>query len=292
MRPRPAASATTGGSLADAPAGAPTTIAGLPLAVRMRPRTLDEIVGQQHLLAPGSPLRRLAAGRADVGVPLGSARHRQDHDRRRWSPGRPTRSSSRSPRSPPGSRRCGPSSTRPGATYGRPADRAVRRRGAPVLQDPAGRAAAGRREPAGHPDRRHHGEPQLLGHLAAAVPVAAAHPAAADRRRHLRRCWTGRSPTSAGSAGRTRWTTTRGRPAPARRWRRPPGPDLPGGVGGRGRGRGRGDDDQHRHRRAGGRQGGDPLRPRRRPALRRDQRLHQVDPRLRRRRRPCTTWPG
>jgi putative ATPase len=36
--------------------------AGTPLAVRMRPRSLDEIVGQQHLLAPGSPLRRLAAG--------------------------------------------------------------------------------------------------------------------------------------------------------------------------------------------------------------------------------------
>lgn len=34
----------------------------LPLAVRMRPRTLDEIVGQQHLLGPGSPLRRLANG--------------------------------------------------------------------------------------------------------------------------------------------------------------------------------------------------------------------------------------
>ncbi|MFI7482356.1 replication-associated recombination protein A [Kocuria sp. M1R5S2] len=31
-----------------------------PLAVRMRPRTLDEIVGQQHLLKPGSPLRVLA----------------------------------------------------------------------------------------------------------------------------------------------------------------------------------------------------------------------------------------
>ena len=30
-----------------------------PLAVRMRPRTLDEVVGQQHLLMPGSPLRRL-----------------------------------------------------------------------------------------------------------------------------------------------------------------------------------------------------------------------------------------
>ncbi|GAA2822518.1 hypothetical protein GCM10010522_45220 [Kribbella solani] len=33
-----------------------------PLAVRMRPRGLDELVGQQHLLAPGSPLRRLVEG--------------------------------------------------------------------------------------------------------------------------------------------------------------------------------------------------------------------------------------
>ncbi|ONK15717.1 replication-associated recombination protein A [Streptomyces sp. MP131-18] len=30
-----------------------------PLAVRMRPRTLDDVVGQQHLLRPGAPLRRL-----------------------------------------------------------------------------------------------------------------------------------------------------------------------------------------------------------------------------------------
>ncbi|MFG2737001.1 replication-associated recombination protein A [Streptomyces carpaticus] len=30
-----------------------------PLAVRMRPRTLDEVMGQRHLLRPGSPLRRL-----------------------------------------------------------------------------------------------------------------------------------------------------------------------------------------------------------------------------------------
>ncbi|HEX6876836.1 MAG TPA: replication-associated recombination protein A [Nocardioidaceae bacterium] len=33
-----------------------------PLAVRMRPRTLDELVGQKQLLAPGSPLRRLVEG--------------------------------------------------------------------------------------------------------------------------------------------------------------------------------------------------------------------------------------
>ena len=30
-----------------------------PLAARLRPRTLDEIVGQQHLLGPGKILRRL-----------------------------------------------------------------------------------------------------------------------------------------------------------------------------------------------------------------------------------------
>jgi putative ATPase len=33
-----------------------------PLAVRMRPRSLDEVVGQQHLLAEGAPLRRLVEG--------------------------------------------------------------------------------------------------------------------------------------------------------------------------------------------------------------------------------------
>ncbi|MDQ1706157.1 MAG: putative ATPase [Frankiaceae bacterium] len=33
-----------------------------PLAARMRPTTLDEVVGQDHLLGPGSPLRRLVEG--------------------------------------------------------------------------------------------------------------------------------------------------------------------------------------------------------------------------------------
>lgn len=35
---------------------------GAPLAVRMRPASLEEVVGQDHLLAPGSPLRRLVEG--------------------------------------------------------------------------------------------------------------------------------------------------------------------------------------------------------------------------------------
>ena len=42
--------------------------ASAPLAVRMRPRTLDEVLGQAHLKRPGSPLRKLtepsAAGQA------------------------------------------------------------------------------------------------------------------------------------------------------------------------------------------------------------------------------------
>jgi putative ATPase len=46
----------SGGTLAG------NTHASAPLAVRMRPRTLDELVGQKQLLAPGSPLRRLVEG--------------------------------------------------------------------------------------------------------------------------------------------------------------------------------------------------------------------------------------
>ena len=30
-----------------------------PLASRMRPRTFDEVVGQQHLVGPGTPLTQL-----------------------------------------------------------------------------------------------------------------------------------------------------------------------------------------------------------------------------------------
>ena len=41
-----------------------------PLAVRMRPRTLDEVVGQRHLLASGAPLRRLVEGDAPLSVVL------------------------------------------------------------------------------------------------------------------------------------------------------------------------------------------------------------------------------
>ena len=41
-----------------------------PLAVRMRPGTIDEVVGQDHLLRPGSPLRRLVEGSGAASVIL------------------------------------------------------------------------------------------------------------------------------------------------------------------------------------------------------------------------------
>ncbi|SBS78297.1 conserved hypothetical protein [uncultured Mycobacterium sp.] len=62
-------------SLFDVPGGddgrvssaAPTSA---PLAVRMRPASLDEVVGQENLLRPGSPLRRLVEGSGAASVIL------------------------------------------------------------------------------------------------------------------------------------------------------------------------------------------------------------------------------
>jgi putative ATPase len=55
----------------DAEAGADASGASLPpLAVRMRPRSLLEVRGQQDVLRPGSPLRRLIEGYAGPAGPL------------------------------------------------------------------------------------------------------------------------------------------------------------------------------------------------------------------------------
>ncbi|GAA4589594.1 putative ATPase [Actinoplanes octamycinicus] len=48
--------------------GAPA--ADAPLPVRMRPASIDELVGQQHLLAPGAPLRQLVTGSSPMSVIL------------------------------------------------------------------------------------------------------------------------------------------------------------------------------------------------------------------------------
>ena len=51
-------------------AAAEAVDASAPLAARMRPRTLDEVVGQEHLLGQGSPLRRLVEGGGTTSVLL------------------------------------------------------------------------------------------------------------------------------------------------------------------------------------------------------------------------------
>ena len=64
-----------------------------PLPVRMRPTSLDEVAGQQHLLRPGAPLVVLA-DHVEVGLPLqrslsaqyGAARQRDFHRRQRPGP--------------------------------------------------------------------------------------------------------------------------------------------------------------------------------------------------------------
>ena len=52
--------------------GVPAFNAGAPLAVRMRPTTLEEVVGQSHLLGEGAPLRRLLSPGSSDGVAVSS----------------------------------------------------------------------------------------------------------------------------------------------------------------------------------------------------------------------------
>ena len=71
----PAGTGGTGSNQAGASAASRGTAffdagAAAPLAARMRPRTLDELVGQQHLLGPGRPLRRLVEGSGEASVIL------------------------------------------------------------------------------------------------------------------------------------------------------------------------------------------------------------------------------
>ena len=57
-----------GGEQRESPFGG--VVGRAPLAVRMRPASLDEVLGQQHLLGPGSPLRRLVEGSGAASVLL------------------------------------------------------------------------------------------------------------------------------------------------------------------------------------------------------------------------------
>ena len=150
-----------------------------PLAVRMRPAHARR--GRR----PAPPARRRArrcAGwsratpRCSVVLwgPPGTGKTTLAHGHRRLDPAPVPRAVGRHRRREgrPAGRRGGQA----GARRDRRADGAVRRRGAPVLQDPAGRAAAERREPLGHPRRRDHREPLLQRHLARCCRAACCSP--------------------------------------------------------------------------------------------------------------------
>jgi len=51
-------------------AGERAAAAAAPLAVRMRPRSLDEVIGQRHLTAPGTPFRKLIDNDAPMSLVL------------------------------------------------------------------------------------------------------------------------------------------------------------------------------------------------------------------------------
>jgi putative ATPase len=57
-------------TLFDPPAETARQTANAPLAARMRPRTLDEVVGQEQLRSAGSPLRRLVEGEEPMSLIL------------------------------------------------------------------------------------------------------------------------------------------------------------------------------------------------------------------------------
>ena len=110
----------------------------------MRPRTLDELVGQEQLRAPGSPLRQLVEGDQSMSLLL-------------WGPPGTGKTTIASILSQQTDRRfvevsavsagvkevrAAIDAARAELVRDRPGDGAVRRRGAPVQQGPAGRAAA------------------------------------------------------------------------------------------------------------------------------------------------------
>ena len=166
----------TGGSLGN------TRGERAPLAVRMRPENLEELVGQQHLLGPGAPLRRLVAGQP-MSVFL-------------WGPpgvGKTTLASIVSNAS--GARFVELSAVTAGVRELRAeldaAKRELERGVSTVLfidevhrfsktQQDALLPAGG--EPDRHTDCRNHGEPQFFRDLPTAVAFAAAAPQTPDRR--------------------------------------------------------------------------------------------------------------
>ncbi len=186
-----------------------------PLAARLRPRTIDDVVGQEHLVGPGRPLRRLVeqdrltsaifwgppgTGKTTLALAVAGSTARAFEQMSAVTAGRQGRARGDRARPAPARR------TRPGHDP-------VPRRDPPLQQGAAGRAAAGGRGRHADADRGDHREPVLRGQPAAAQPL---HAVPARAARPQRRC--ARS-SSAGCEAEGA-TAERRRDRPARRPRR------------------------------------------------------------------------
>ncbi len=154
----------------------------------MRPRTLDEFVGQEHIVGPGRLLRR--AIQADQ---LGSLIFYGPPGTGKTTLARVIANTTQAHFIALNAVLAGVKEIREAvaeaqerAQAPRPAHDPVRRRGAPLQQGPAGRAAALGRERHRHPRRRHHREPLLRGQQGAGQPQPHLPAPAADRRSDLR----------------------------------------------------------------------------------------------------------
>ncbi|MEL0100051.1 MAG: AAA family ATPase [Opitutae bacterium] len=139
-----------------------------PLAARMRPRTLDEVVGQEHLLGPGHLLQSAVASGQLPSMVL-------------WGPpgvGKTTLASLLA--GMVGAHFIAVSAVTSGVADLRAAVEEAKRarleanRPTVLFVDEVHRGH--------HFHRRHHGEPVLRGHRGAPLTLAGAHPQAADRR--------------------------------------------------------------------------------------------------------------
>ena len=143
-----------------------------PLAARMRPRTFEEFVGQTHLVGEGKALTKLVGGGNLPSIilwgPAGTGKTTLAHLLARRGGRRPDAALGGAL----GRRRRAQGD---GGREGRALPHgAVRRRGPPLVEGAAGRAAARGRGGDRHADRRHHREPVLLAEHPAAVALPAA----------------------------------------------------------------------------------------------------------------------